>query len=209
MSSSHHKDGALFIHLQYRPRATPDECQWGLYLHQSDEEGVHTLGRCRSKSAMLTLELHSGGTLYQIKTTETRRVANYSHIKDVFHDHGELRAIGYVTFWKFEHTDGIVRCLHNRLDHLKEKTSLRWVLMMAVQLMEDRISKMQNHKKLKSEMVDWVNRERAPSDSEGDEESEEEAKSRAGMEVQGKGVDGAAGEAQEQILGKIEGDLTQ
>ena len=29
------------------------------------------------------------------------------------------------------------------------------------------------------------------------------------MEVEGKGVDGAAGEAQEQILGKIEGDLTQ
>ena len=62
-------------------------------------------------------------------------------------------------------------------------------------------------------MVDWINRENAPSDSEGDEECEEEAKSRAegqaGMEVEGKGVDGVAGEAQEQILGKIDGDLTQ
>ena len=79
--------------------------------------------------------------------------------------------------------------------------------------MEEQIIKMQNLKKLKSGMVDWVNRERVSSDSEGDEESEEEAKSRAegqaGMEVEGKDVDGAAGEAQEQILGKIEGDLTQ
>ena len=152
-------------------------------------------------------------TLCQIKTAETRRVANHSHIKDVFHDHRELRAIGYLPFWKFEHADGIVRCLDNGLDHFKEKTCLKWVLMIAVQLMEEKIIKMQNLKKLKSEMVDWVNRECAPSDSEGDEDSKEEAKSRAegqaGMEVEGKDVDGAAGEAQEQILGRIEGDLTQ
>ena len=54
---------------------------------------------------------------------------------------------------------------------------------------EKRIVKMQNLKNLKSEMVDWVDRERAPSDSEGDEESEEEANSRAegqtGMQVEG------------------------
>lgn len=65
--------------------------------------------------------------------------------------------------------------------------------------MEEKIIKMQNLKKLQSEMLDWVNRERAPSDSEGDEESEEEANSRAkgqiGMQVEGENVDGAAGEA--------------
>lgn len=45
--------------------------------------------------------------------------------------------------------------------------------------MEEKIIKVQNLKKLQSEMLDWVNRECAPRDSEGDEESEEEANSRA------------------------------
>ena len=56
-------------------------------------------------------------------------------------------------FWKLKHTDGIIRCLDNGLDYLKEKTSLKWVLIMAVQLMEENIIKTQNIKQLQQEIV--------------------------------------------------------
>ena len=69
--------------------------------------------------------------------TETGRVANHRHVDDVFQDHGELRVVGYVPSWILKHVDGIMRCLDNGLDYLKEQTSLKWVLTLAVQLMEE------------------------------------------------------------------------
>ena len=94
---------------------------------------------------------------------------------------------------------------------------MKWVLMMVVNLMEEKVIKKQSIKKLKQEMIDWVNRQRSPADSKADGDSGKEVKSiaedHAGMRVDGMvgQADGHTGpdyvcKAQGDILGKTEGE---
>ena len=90
---------------------TSGECQWAFYLHYGTSEG---------------------GILYQVKKVGAKLVADHGNTKDIYSIPGHLNELKYVAEWptySLVKIDCNLRGLDRSLEHLKEKTSLKWAVM--------------------------------------------------------------------------------
>ncbi len=72
-----------------------------------------------------------------------------------------------------EYVENVLRSLDTSLDHIKEKSSLKWVVMIVSRLMEEHMIKRQSPKKLKQELVTWTDAKRTLVENEGTQEVEQ------------------------------------
>ena len=93
---------------------TPAEYQWGFYLHYGTTDG---------------------GILYQIKESDGKLVAKHGNTRDVYQIPGllmKLKCIAEAPTDELVKVDHTLRGLDRSLEHLKEKTSMKWALMVCI-----------------------------------------------------------------------------
>ena len=95
---------------------TPAGYQWGFYMHYGTADG---------------------GILYQIKESDGKLIAKHGNTRNVYQIPGLLMKLKCITEAPTDElvkVDHILRGLDRSLEHLKEKTSMKWALMVCTKL---------------------------------------------------------------------------